>query len=352
MASAPRDKDQDLFVTLGMQSANMCPMFAQPTAPLPATRRDEPPRQAKVSLEKTVDSPKIQQELIGAECRYDSRWLTNLNYLKEMNDQILIMFESRWLKWTESYKDRFSTSRTNLCLWSIYVQPCLRGFLRRLVSTDNWNNTGQIGHLLQGVNQRLTASWEYEPLDLRLRFPTRPAWHRFWMILDFSPRHFERTRVVPTLRHSCVGPSPTDRDLPSASKDRRIFAKKDLVDMDLHFSTTLEKWWKHPRSLALKWHEYELKNLFRRVTAMWKGWRQSTRLKKQSHVLTPKRWYIVILLQSLFQNEVQCQGLRQDWTESVSRGWDYIDNNKHKWEMKIRDQNMSKWFKMMSVGEK
>lgn len=65
MASAPRDKDRDLFVTLGMQSANMCPMFAQPTAPLPATQRAEPPRQAKVSLEKTVDSPKFQQALIG-----------------------------------------------------------------------------------------------------------------------------------------------------------------------------------------------------------------------------------------------------------------------------------------------
>lgn len=37
MASAPRDKDRDLFVTLGMQSANMYPMFAQPTAPLPTT---------------------------------------------------------------------------------------------------------------------------------------------------------------------------------------------------------------------------------------------------------------------------------------------------------------------------
>lgn len=48
------------------------------------------------------------------------------------------------------------------------------------------------------------------------------------MILDSSPRHFERTRVVPMLRHSCVGPSPTDRDLPAASKDRRIFAKKRL----------------------------------------------------------------------------------------------------------------------------
>lgn len=174
------------------------------------------------------------------------------------------------------YRTCFWPKRRVLCWtmmkdhWPTLIQPCLRSFLRWLVSADNWNNAGPIGHLLQGVNQRLPASWEYEALDLRLRFPIAPAWHRFWKILDSSPRHFERTRVVPTLRHSCVGPSPTDRDLPSASKDRRIFARKRFGGHGFTLSHHTGKMMKAPKITRL-----ELKNLFRRVTAMWKGWRQS-----------------------------------------------------------------------------